>query len=649
MTRVRTLPRIPWLVLVLVAAIRGQETPLPDLEGGHFTVDGREFDLSREEMVRHFRFIRGRNPGISDDRAYELAWSRAIRTAAAAAAAPTIDEARFEAWMTRQHAEWRLQWLDESGEVDPRRVAAFVAGFGCKDLAEYEAACLEEYRAELWIGLLDTASFTEEAVRARAESLQQTLEIRALVFAEENFSKPATLDRDRPEHMKVFESWWRSRSDDQKKTYDDQDRPALEAEVIYVRFDDPAAPGFSTRFETPIPGLGRSLAELTSGQSVTEEDRARLFRRWSEKRNNAHAWLDRTVPAGTNDVDSFRLVEGELLKELRVIKYLGEVWQKLQRGDEPMDFPEVARRYGLSYQHVPLTPTRLLIGDEVTGLAGDQALSLRKIAPGSLYHYITRPEKPGSIYFVDGVVDQPGRHASIWKLVAAEELRVRPAEEIAERAWPDFQQDFAWKVAEKSARDFADQLDRQAEAFNANRSAEERRLPEEEPARSATTKRLRDEAVRATFNSVLDRAVDGRLMGPFFLQPYRPDPVTPRRDGPLGARVANLLRTRWAEIGGPPGSRFSPGQVLDLVFDPARRLAIVTRVDRVILPTPERLERDREVLAEARRSLEDEVQRARGDAIRSRWSWPNIVIEFKMKAPHFERVMAEKRIGVAPK
>ena len=126
-------------LLCVMPLVAGQEVaPSPDevLQGGSFEIQGRRIEVSRAELESHFAFIRALDPKATFPRAYELAWSRAIRIHAAREVGIEIDEAAFARWMERQHRAPSQYWLDEDGKTT-----------GSFDVHDYIAMCKAHYAA----------------------------------------------------------------------------------------------------------------------------------------------------------------------------------------------------------------------------------------------------------------------------------------------------------------------------------------------------------------------------------------------------------------------------------------------------------------------------------------------------------------------
>ena len=620
------------LVVGLAGPAMGQKTP--DVEGGTFRLGDRSITLTKDDIARHYAFVQGLNPRLSHADLYEAAWARAIRLQEANDAGIEAPESEFRAWMAKRHASRRMDWTDAEGHVLPERLQSYVARFGCKDVSEYEARCREEFLSERFVeASTGTKPPTDEEVRRRFDSLFQTLKIETFVLAPETLARRPKLSRDSEEDRALFRSWWASLPERMKLRYDDAERPAIEAEVIYARFDDKTAESFKAWFTTPLPGPGKSMAELTQSYALDDVARARLFERWRETRRGGHAWLNRSVTPGLDDEQSFRQVLPGLEREWKVIRYMGELWKRLDEGQEPLDnMKEVAKRWGLEYRHIPLTALWRLTRRE-SGLPGDHPIHIAKTEPGSLFRYKTNPQKGSSLYFVDGVVDQIGRHASIWRLLAKEPLRAPTADEAMQRAWSDFEDANAWRLAEAMGRRVTQRLMEKLPAkWKAKRT---------DPEFTAG----RRQALKPLFNLAVGGVKDGRVLGPFVVRPFQPEMEAPLYRGALGRRISNVFRTKWPEVGGPLGTLYASGDVLDPYIDTTRRLYLIPRILEVILPGDHRWEQDATARATARDSLLGESRREQFRKIRSHWRWPGIVLKYQLKAPHFEKAMAAERIG----
>ena len=631
--RPTTLPTRSLALLVLVLAlsshlVNGQEKA-PDVTGGSFMMGEKEVTVPAEEIAHHYAFIKGRNKDVPHDRAYELAWARVIRLRLARAAGITVDRDDLQEWMQKQHVSLRIEWLDEQGRIDPARLKAYLARFGCETLEEYEEYCREEYLGELWVTRDDTPDvFSEEEVRKRFDSLNQRIVVRGLVISPETIDRMPEMDKENPEHRKLFAEWWDSLSDQAKKVYDDRDRPAIEAEVIYVRFDEHTVESFKEFFESRRPGLGKSLDELTTHFALSELERTKLIRRWIDKRRNAHAWAARSLEPGLNDKESYEKIEPHLVREWRVIKHLGEVWNEIAESHDAVDMRKLAEQRGLLYRYVPLTPSRELQSIK-SGLPGDHPLYMQKSGPGDLFRYRTSPENAANYYFVDGVFDQPGYHASIWRVVKTEGMRVLPAEEAIDKAWHDFEPAVHWQLAEGEAKRFVEIFGNKVQAYLGERER---------------TIEAMSEGRRATFNAAVDEAKIGKFIGPFHLRPFRVVLQQPLYKGSLGRRLDNLLNNRWPYIAGSAGTIFEKGTVTAPYRDAKRQIHVVFVVEEAHLPDDEIWQRNAAMRTEARRSLEADARRDRRAQTRREWSWPAITLTHKIRSPHFEKVMGDARI-----
>lgn len=623
-------------------------------EAGTFEYAGETVTVTSEELAQHARWLRGLRPDAGRADELSAVWARAVRTRSAQIAGIEVDEKDFARWMEDQHAPLREEWMVD-GRVDAIRFNQFLKRRGyARDIETYEAQCRLEYLGEKFVAReFPEEEPTDDDLRAHYRRLQTTYVLSALTIAPETLSERYVVvpDRESEKFKELFRKWYESLPDRRKIIYDDVERPAVSCEAVFVLFGYHTIDSFKKWFETPLP-TGRSMQELTADIEPKPFDRAKIFQRWVAFRRVHYPKIAEAAPDGADDRASFEVVEDHLIREWKTIRYLGRVYRELaerEKNGEVLDLKKVAEDIGLPYRHYPLSPMRVLVNDIDNNfeLRGDHPYSMRRTAPGKLYSYTTLADNPSNDYYANGVVDQPGYHASIWRVLASEEMRVQPADVVMERAWPDFERALEWKNAEVLFGYFAKRYLEMLKAW-----VEEADGQLEKPASKAEaqerSRRLSREARKATFDEAVKSAgAIGRVLGPFYLRPGRKRGRNAIQDGPIGQRVHNFLEFEWDRISGGESTDLEKGDVLPDATSESRRLHVVLRVDDVIRPTSSRYESDPTGRERARAALEAERRNARLRAIRTAYAWPNVALKFSIKTENeqLQRVMSAELFG----
>ena len=430
-------------------------------ESGTFQYAGETVTVTSAELAEHARWLRGLRTDMDRGDELSAAWARAIRTRSAALAGIEVDEDGFTRWMDEQHAPLRDEWMVD-GRVDPIRFRQFLKRRGyARDLEAYEAQCRLEYLGERFVALeFPEVEATDAELRAHYRRLQTTYVLSALAVSPETLAEPLAPDLEDEAYQKLFRGWYDSLSDRRKIIYDDVERPAVSCEAIYVLFGYHTIASFKEWFETALPGVDKSMKELAADIEPTPFDRAKIFQRWVAFRKLHYGNITNDVPDGADDRTSFEIVEEHLLREWKTIRHLGRIHHQLaerEKNGEVLDLEKVGKEVGLPFRRYPLSPMRVLVNDidHNFELRGDHPYSMRRTEPGKLYSYTTLANNPSNDYYSNGVVDQPGYHASIWRVLAVEEMKVQPAEVVMKRAWPDFETALAWKDTDVRFERFA--------------------------------------------------------------------------------------------------------------------------------------------------------------------------------------------------
>ncbi|MFT7620435.1 MAG: hypothetical protein ACI97A_004092 [Planctomycetota bacterium] len=625
-------------LLVFSTSILGQEPQ--EIEGGHFEWKGKKYELSAAEVQRHFEIVKSLNPSLSFARQLHLAFSRALRLTCANSESIEIDAGAFEEWMRNRHRSLRTALANQSDQGGA--LNAWITGKGFSDIAAYEAACREEYLGELFeLKQFPEINSDESLVRKKFDEMFSSYEVSVLAFAPESLTNYSLLDLEDEGHRKLFISWWNNLDDKAKIILDDRDHPAFEAEVLYFRFADQSIDELKEFFERDRPEIGGSFEELTKSYKFGTDQLFKMAARWQQQRQGTMAHLNAELPKDLTNEKSFSLIQPHMERVWRLIKYLGVIWQDLRNSKSPVDMKAVARAKGVTYRHVPMTPTRLLFSDTV--LPGDHPLYIRKITPGSIYRYTSNSASAGSIYYTDGVVDQPGIHASIWRLLEAEEMQVRKPEDVLENAWATFELSNQWRIAIDRAKHIANELDRLV-AQHLKELEKDSTLDDTAKAKAEVL--FVKKHFATFFDSTKKNKLDhSEILPSLFVRPENGETLRPVIHGRLGVRVANYLNMGWNQVIGAAASSLTEGQIIPMAISNERRLGILTKILKIHPPSEHRWKIDVGGRKTARDRLENGALKKRATEIRMAYAFPNNLQKFKISAPQYERIMSEALLG----
>ncbi|MEZ6196453.1 MAG: hypothetical protein R3F20_12110 [Planctomycetota bacterium] len=625
--RARSLALALFLAAVLPPRGLGQDGAP---RGGSFEIEGRVVTVAPETIAGHLAVIRRIAPEAKAPRQLELAWERAFRVESARALGLGDDEEGFRAWMRRAHRDlWDSVIVDDA--IDRGRLEAYARERGFGGLRPYEAYCRDEYRGSAFLDRMSPpAEITEEAIHARFLALGTSFLVEAIAIAPETLPDELTPRREVPADRAAYEQWYALVPDALKVTFDDAEHPALGAEALHVRYGDFSMETFRHWFEKARPGLeGRSLAELTADLEPGPVDVARMQRAWAEGRRSSFAKLNAELPNGLDDQNSFLLVDAHLERIWRTTKYLERLWRAYRASETPIDLEAEAARHGFSYRRVPFAVRRDFDNDPV--LPGDHSKPLLDAtAPGEFLDYNTGAStKETSIYFADGVVQQPGLYSAIFRLLEKESMRVRAADEVIDRAWPEFVRFGRWNAAQQAARAFA--------------GTWRARLGEELAKTRDASGAIDEAAARRAAFAALEIPAYAQRISRLFVRPFDSRHPRARSSDRLGRRVQSFLEWRWAETArrGPEGP-YAVGDVLDLAIGLDYRVAVLARIDR-ISPTPEaRWGRDPALRERAIRSLENDRDEARVELTRSRFDLERLRSRHALRCPDLDATPSDK-------
>ena len=634
------------LGLVFSTAILGAQEEKLVLEGGSFSWRDETITVSAEEMAHHLAIVRRLNPRADDASLAELSWARAIRIGCARAEGMTIDEDDYNDWMRARHRSLIIDMANR--DLDPAGMVAawkdYVRKSGFESVEEYEEASREEFLGELFVRRDLKGEVDEAEVRARFEEMYTAYEITALVFAPETLRESQAPAPDSEEGKALFRSWWQSLPEVEKRTFDDKQRPAAECECIYVTFLDKSQAELKEFIERKNP-LGTSIAEETADLVPTPVENGKMLMRWTKERRSTMAHINGELPTGLDDIESYELVRPHLVREWKVYRYLGKLWQELRAAEETPNLRLVAKQHGLGYRHFPFQPTHRLINDEDGGgvLNGDHPLGFRRTEPGEIFDYQTHPEAPSKYYYVEGVVDQPGRHGSIFRLIRYEGLRVLSAEDAMETAWDRFVAANDYRVVLGRAEQFAAALEEQMKKELQSRE-------DEEPAAIARREaELSSRLFSIYFQKGSQRVRDAQLVGPFFARPFQGVGGLPKKGGRLSGRVIDFVERDWTGFIGPIGTELREGQIIPMARSDDRRVALMLRIDGIHPPPESQWRSDPAGRERARESLSIDARRVQTRAAQTIYRFPRIVQEFALKAPQLEKLMGERIRRSLPK
>lgn len=636
--------KFPGILAILVAlmspVVAAQEEQL-QIEGGSFVWNGQELKVEADTLARHYAIIGRVEPDTDPATRLERAWARAIRLEGARAAGLELDETAFRSWMRERHATFVN--LVAEGELRGADIGKawsnYVRERGFADPEEYEAACREEYLGERFVALEFPDTDTgEAALRQRFTEMHTAYEVSALVFAPETLERRPELDQKDEAARALFGSWWQTLPEQRRRIYDDRERPASEVECLFYRFSGRSRAEVKEFFERKRPTTGDSLAEATAHYVISPLERHKMGMRWLQNRRTTYAQINGELPTGLDDEASFELVQDHLDREWRILRYLGDLWRELKAAPVPADVAGAALHHGFEYRHYDLQ-TNYKLQEDLDGggvLVGDHPLGFRRTKPGEIFDYNTRSESPEKVYYVEGVVDQPGLHASIWRLIRFEGQRVLSAEQGLPLAWKDFLAANDYRLALDCALRFAGELERRVNEEVAARS------PEDGAARA----RIEIDFARREFADYFDQGKSlvkqARVIGPFVARPFEPITGIENERGQLEQRVLDFVDREWTGFVGPIGSALEEGQVLPMARSDRRGIALMLRIDKIHRPSATLFDRDPAGRERARVALATDQRASRAEAAARAYSYPAIVHHFKLAAPQLDRLMSER-------
>ena len=622
------------VIMLCAVAMSSAQTPptpttSPDIPAGSFTVGDRRVDVTADDIARHHRIVVRRAQDEAPHRQWISAWVRRIHLAEAAAHDIVVSSQEFRDEMRRRHDAERGQWIVD-GRLDPKRFLAFIRKSGATDVADYERTIREDMHiARVLDRLYPIAEPNEAALLFRREARTTRYLVSMLTFAPETLAaKATTSDDDSP--PKDFAAWWQRVPVSRKKPLD-RERPAVEAEGLYFRFADLSPKEFRERFEQRRPVIDASFADLTHDLEPTPQELYRMLERWKMWRQSLMAYLNDGIPANLTDEESFNRLRPHFIRTWKLLRYFGRAWKEMAALPAPVDMKAMANKYQLDYIRLPFAPVWKHVNHPL--VPGLYPHALRKLEPGTIFEYPARPESPSSLFFAHGVAEQPGLHASIWKLVRAEEQRVLDAKAAwkLEPVREEFNRSRHWNDAREAMERFVQRLDRTMKEFAANDTAAT-------AANSSTRDTTERRRARALERLQGEEIPDARLIGPFVLTPYRSPHGNDRFHGRLDKRVKNFLEREWVHVFGTPRT-FQAGTVLAPTGDPRRKLGGLVRIDEAHPMMVHSPADDAMLLAETRRELQAEKRRERDRNLRLEYGWPRVAKRFKIESPKLVKMV----------
>lgn len=592
--------------------------------GGHFTFEGERHEVTSQEIEDEISLLFRLSGTSSEALQVEQAWARIIRRKAARQLKLTLSPEAFDETMEARHAKLRVAWMVD-GKVDKKRLADYLSLRGFDDLQSYEEFCRDEFLMELFLEReFPVAALHPESAWLRFQADHALLKIRTLVFSEETAGTPIEVNLDREPARGNFFKWWNQLPKSIKMPFDDESRPAIETEALSVVFSRYTPDQFQSFFEKPRTELkGKSFADLTANITLSAQHERKMKDRWQRYRRTLYGRIERTLPRGLTDDESFTVIQPHLRREYRMIRYLERIWLDLNSRTS-FDLRRVGEAAGLEWRRLPMARIDQHINDRE--LYGDHPLHMWKLSPG-LFNNSTDPNNPGHTRYARGLVDQPGGHASIFVIRRAEPMQILTAEKAIDvkRARETFKRTFRWSETQKRIAVFAERLHKGAQQHIGDTTPT---FAEAQQARGAA---LREIALQTD---------DAKWMGPFYIRAADVSRVDAVRSGPLGRRVANALQRSYGKML-QPGRLPSKGDGLRVTSCTNQRVGLVAEILDVTPPSRSlfRMQgRGRDV---AEDTLTLEQSKKRGHKIRLVYSWPNIVKKFKIVSPEFDRIMGE--------
>ncbi|MEE9394178.1 MAG: hypothetical protein V3W41_16895 [Planctomycetota bacterium] len=597
------------------------------LRGGSFRVDDHEIGVSAAQMTRHYRLIEGLNPKSSPKRRLELAWARAIRVEAARALGLGKSAAEFSTWMAETHAAQRDTWAP-NGIVDHKLLEAWVKARGFVSLKAYEAYLYEEFLGEQFADReFGSSPLTEEDVRQRFSELTTSYRVSVYAMGPDTHLAKKAHQPDNPEALAAYLKWFTALTPQRQRSFDDLDRPAVACEALYCDFSSFYPASFKTFFEAPRAEPGGSFAKRCASFEPSAVDISKIHGRWDQFRFSHLSRLNADLPAKLDGAESFAILKDHLIREWKMTRYLGAVRSEIDAGPRPIDLEAWAAKTGLSHVRLGLRAIAQHVNHPT--FRGTHYYGLRRVKAGELYRGGKHTANPGSLYYVDGIVEQPGYHASIWKLDEFQDMRLRSAEEVRARAWPVFEEELRWFDTQNEYRNWDAKFEAEVKA-------------KIKGAKENGQKIERDEARTMAFAALSEGQMNLKLVAPVFIRPAAglTPPVNPKSI--LGQRVQNALNRDGIELYPPQRRLLRPGDVLGPALSPGYRLGFVALIDEVIAPSASRFQIDHQTRRKAKESLR--LGRLRQKLARARTAsrWGVLKHRYELKSADLSAVMGGK-------
>ena len=309
-------------------------------------------------------------------------------------------------------------------------------------------------------------------------------------------------------------------------------------------------------------------------------------------------------------------------------RYLADIRTQIHDGPRPIQLKDWAKKTGLPYARLDLLPITQHVNHPT--FRGTHYYGLRRVQAGELYLGGNHAENPNSLYYANGIVEQPGYHASVWKLIEFQDMRERSSSEVIDRAWPAFEQELRWLDTQTGYQ----ALDRAFEAAIAAKIAE---------ADKAGRKLSRNAARSLAYADLSEGPLNLKLIEPLFIKPGSGLSPAVNPKSVLGLRVQDALNRDGTELYPSNRTLLREGDILGPALSPGYRAGFIARVEKVIAPAPTRFKIDHAARRQAVESLRLERIRQKLARARTASRWGVLKHRYKLDAPDLAAAMGDKK------
>ena len=249
-----------------------------------------------------------------------------------------------------------------------------------------------------------------------------------------------------------LEEWWKKLDDGKKRTFA-KGGPLLSADAIGFRFSGRTDAEFDQEFNRENVVSKTSLAKLTEAYAPTNDDLTKLKMRFTRYRD---------AYGVTADADVEKLFEehkNRLIQEWKVLKLLKKIHDDIAAAlaakTEP-NLKELADKSNLAFfSVVNMKLDELVKHPDYPGFWANQ---LSMLNAGDLLT-IPAPVTPDSHAFETAIVDEVGKHGSIWRLTGKDPNPPVVLIDVMDEAKKRYEEDEAKALRDAAFKAFEDKMD----------------------------------------------------------------------------------------------------------------------------------------------------------------------------------------------